>query len=114
MENNYDLFVIGAWLMAMAFILFVCYLLCDNFGVVLFGFVFGIVGLILFYLSKKIDGEKVIICTILFALITVIPMVITIKIITTILIIVCAFGIAYIILEPPDNKKQFNNSTAKT
>jgi hypothetical protein len=97
--------VFGQFLMLLALVLFICYILIGDTDSVFFAIAFGITGAVLSYLSKKIDGERLIIVVMLFVIAGVVPLLIDIKNVTEMVVIICGFSGIYFVLKSPDAKK---------
>jgi len=95
---------LGPFLIIDTVILFLCYLIFNNLIFYFSGVIFGITGIILLYLFKKIKEEPTILSVILFILSGVIPIINIPEIIAKALMFVCLFGVIYLILVPPKDK----------
>jgi TctA family transporter len=105
--------VFGTFLLVMAFIFFFCYILINDVTTAYFAISFGVVGTVFYFLSGKIDMEKLIITFMLFAIAGAVPMIINIKNITMAVVIVCGFFGIYFVLKPPDTKKDKDISSTQ-
>jgi chromate transport protein ChrA len=100
-KENLD--VIGVFLIAIAFVLLICFPTIGNFESAILGIIFGIIGIVLVKLSKKINEEQGLLSVILLLLSAITLIIDTSRVITGIVIIACALGIIFFILKPPDD-----------
>ncbi|MCK9447061.1 hypothetical protein M0Q50_09445 [bacterium] len=104
--------IVGWFLMAMAIIYFIYYLLYDSFEVVIVAIIFGIGGAIFVCLSKEII-ESATLSILLFLIIGIVSIINVPKILSTGIIIICVVAAIYFVLVPSNKKILPQNSDSQ-
>jgi chromate transport protein ChrA len=113
MEKN-DFDVPGVSLILIATALFVYYSIYEEFIIMIVGLMLGIIGIIFIRLSQKTNNERAILSGMLLLVLVAVSMVNIPKIIAGVMIIICGVGALFVILKPPNVKKEpAQDSTVK-
>ncbi|MFZ3057455.1 MAG: hypothetical protein WA092_00130 [Minisyncoccales bacterium] len=102
--------ILGVFLILIAIVLFVGYSLFGDIEGLLLGIIFGIVGIALVNLSKKINYEGTFLSGILLLLSAGVSMVNIPEIIAVAVIVISGTGILLVILKPPKDERPTPNS----
>jgi predicted membrane channel-forming protein YqfA (hemolysin III family) len=104
--------IVGWFVMAMAMIYFIYYLLYDRFESVIIAIIFGIGGTILVCLSKE-NIESAILSILLFLIIGIVSIINVPKILSMGIMIICIVAAIYFVLVPSNKKTLPQNSDSQ-